>query len=120
MAEVLFSSENRTTRKGTVSSRKRDTYGNPIGSWHSNPMLDSTVWEVKFSDGTLQDYTANEIAENIYADTDDDGWSISASILVRIVDHKADASALSESDSFFTTSKGNRHQKNYQRMVSLC
>ena len=42
-AEVLFLNKDGTRRKGTVSNRKRDAHGNPVGSSHSNPMLDTSV-----------------------------------------------------------------------------
>ena len=40
-------------KRGTVVNRKRNHNGNPLGSQHKNPMLDSRVYEVEFSDGNV-------------------------------------------------------------------
>ena len=48
--EVLFGG-----KKGTVTSRKRDLEGNLLGTTNENPVLDSSVYEVTFTDGTISD-----------------------------------------------------------------
>ncbi len=50
-----------------VRSWKRDDNGDPVGLAHKNPIIDSHVYNVKFEDGEVTEYTANVIAENIYA-----------------------------------------------------
>jgi hypothetical protein len=74
-----------------VLGRKRDSKGNPIGRYHPNPILDTTVHKVQFPDGTIQDYAANVIAESLYAQVDADGnrWLL----LKEITDHEKDATA---------------------------
>jgi hypothetical protein len=74
-----------------VLGRKRDDSGNPIGRYHPNPILDTTVHEVQFPDGSIQEYAANILAEALYAQVDDDGnrWLL----LKAIVAHEKDASA---------------------------
>jgi len=56
-----------------VIGRKRDNNGNPIGQYNPNPLLDTTVLEVEFPDGTIQDYAANVVAEALFTQVDQDG-----------------------------------------------
>ena len=93
-----------TVVKAKVMGRKRDAVGNPIGKRHSNPMLDTREYEVEFPDGTTDVFTANIIAENLFAQLDDEGNSYS--ILSEIVDHRKDGSAASKDDLFVTTKTG--------------
>ncbi len=76
-----------------VLGRKRDESGNPIGKSHPNPILDTTVFEVEFPDGSVQDYAANVLAEALYAQVDQDGnrWLL----LKDVIAHEKEASALS-------------------------
>lgn len=84
-------------QKARVISRKRDANGNPVGIRDNNPMLDTREYEVEFvKDKQVASYTANMIAENIYANVDQDGRSYS--ILDEIIDHKKKRSAVSRED----------------------
>ena len=56
-----------------VIGRKTDRDGNPIGVGHSNPLLDTRVYEVQFPDGHTEESAANTIAENIYSQVDEEG-----------------------------------------------
>ncbi|KAL7529028.1 hypothetical protein ACHAWF_007584, partial [Thalassiosira exigua] len=47
-----------------VTRRMTDKNGRPIGKAHSNPMLDTRVYEVQLEDGTHEHLMANKIAEN--------------------------------------------------------
>ena len=46
--------------------RKRDLDRNIIESCHSNPLLDTRIYEFYFQDGSISKYAANRIAENLY------------------------------------------------------
>ena len=74
-----------------VLGRKRDGDGNPIGQYHPNPILDTTVHEVEFPDGTIQEYAANVLADALYSQVDPDGnrWLL----LEEIIDHEKDNTA---------------------------
>jgi hypothetical protein len=61
------------TMTGTVVGYKWDASGNLIGKANPNPLLNTRMYQVQFSDGTVQDYAANHIAEAIYAAVDDEG-----------------------------------------------
>jgi hypothetical protein len=56
-----------------VIGRKRDSEGNPIGRYHPNPLLDTTVHEVEFPDGVIHEYSANVIADALFTYVDQDG-----------------------------------------------
>jgi hypothetical protein len=61
-----------TFDKGPVMRQKRDAEGNNIGRSHHNPILDTRIYEVAFSDGHVAEYVTNVIAENIYSMIDDE------------------------------------------------
>ncbi len=44
--------------------------GNVIGSWDSNPILNTLVYECEFNDGTIKEYSANMIASKLYEEGD--------------------------------------------------
>jgi hypothetical protein len=55
-------------------------------------MLDSCLYEVKFGDGHLTEYSANILAEYMYICTNDEGQQIL--ILNEITNHKHDGRAV--------------------------
>ncbi len=78
--------------KAQVVSCKRDVNGNPIGKAHSNPILDTREYVVEFEDGAQEIYSANLIAENMYAQIDSEGRQ--HALLSEIVDYKSDGRAM--------------------------
>ncbi len=79
--------------------------GRPIGRRDDNWIKDTRQYEVELSDGTTQEFYANVIAENMFAQVDSEGHEYE--ILDEIIDHKKDGSATSKEDGYFTT-KSNR------------
>jgi hypothetical protein len=79
-----------------VIGRKHDRDGNPLGIGHSNPLLDTRIYEVQFPDGHTEEFTANTIAENIYSQVDTEGNQFL--LLDEITDHKRDGSAIAMDD----------------------
>jgi hypothetical protein len=65
------------------------------------------VYDVEFPDGEVHEYSANVIAENIYAQSDIDGHTYN--ILDGIVDYERDPSAVAKSDKYITAKSGQRH-----------
>jgi hypothetical protein len=96
-----------TTAK--VTKRARDNEGKPVGKQHSNPLLDSREYECLLEDGTLYHYNANVIAENIFAQCDDEGRM--HAVLEEITDHKKDRRAIHISNGHKKTRKGSRIPK---------
>jgi hypothetical protein len=52
-----------------VIRRAKDGDDNPIGKHNQNPLLESRIYEVEFSNGQVLEYVANVIAENLYSHT---------------------------------------------------
>ena len=92
-----------------VVGRKRDANGNPVGRAHSNPILDTREYEVEFSDGSRDVYTANLIAENMYSQVDDEGRHFA--LLSDIIDHKSDGKAVASDDGFFVDWHGKQQRR---------
>ncbi len=64
-------------KKATVVGRKGDHDGRPIGKRHANPLLDTRLYKVEFSDGSTEAIAANLIVENMLSQVDDEGRSYS-------------------------------------------
>lgn len=80
----------------TVTRRKRDVDGNPVGTAHPNPILDTRVYEVEFPDGHTEEYAANIIAQNVYSQVDAEGRRYL--LLDEIINHNKDHTAIHADD----------------------
>ena len=78
---------------GTVKSRVKDFEGQPIGKADKNPILDTRVYNVEFSDGEVAELGANIITECMYAQCDTKGNEYR--LMDHIVDHRKDGQAVS-------------------------
>ena len=58
-----------------VIGRSKDVDGKIIGDYNNNSILNTMIYDVEFPDGEVQEYSANVIAENIYAQVDVEGHS---------------------------------------------
>ena len=92
---------------GTVKTRKRDAHGHPVGVSHTNPILDTRQYDVEFDDGTIKEYSANVIAESIYARVDKEGNEYR--LLEEIIEHRKDGHAVSHDDKYIVGKNGNKH-----------
>ena len=61
------------TALAKVARRVVGSDGKVIGEFNENSILNSLVYQCEFNDGTIKEYAANVIAENIYAQADTDG-----------------------------------------------
>ena len=104
---VLDEGTNSGGNLATVKRRTTDINGRPTGTAHSNPLLDTREYEIELEDGTTDRIFANKIAENIYAQVDDEGREILA--FSDIIGHRRDDTAVSKEDGF--TELGNGHRK---------
>jgi hypothetical protein len=91
----------------TTVGQKQDHNGNPVGISNSNPLLDTLVYQVKFSDGSTKEDVANIIAENMYAQVDDDKGH-QFNMMDELVNHQKDNKTTSTKDSYITI-KGRQH-----------
>jgi hypothetical protein len=81
---------------GKVIKRSVDDNAIPKGKAYSNPILDSREYLVEFGDGEVLEYSANVIAENLYAQVDSEGKRYL--LMDSIIDHKKDHNAVSKDD----------------------
>ena len=96
-----------------VAKRARADDGTPIGTRHNNPLLDTRVYECVTDEGEFERHTANQIAENIYAQCDTEG--LHHLVMKEILDHKKDATAVHISDGYVESRSGNRTPKRTTR-----
>ena len=108
-AELILDVGTNGERRGRVIKRARGLNGEPIGRAHTNPLFDTREYEVEFTDGALERYTANVIAENMFAQVDDEG--IRHELLDEIVNYRKDETAIPIEDGFTIGKNGNRHAK---------
>ena len=82
-----------------------------VGSrYDDNPPLNSMLYDVEFPNGTVKEYSANVIAENMITQVDSDGFTITT--MKVIIDHEKDeTTAISKQDMYITTSRGQRRLK---------
>ena len=83
---------------GKVRGRKREADGTAKGHAHPNPILDTRTYEVEFPDGQVTEYTANVIAESMYAQCDEEGNEFL--LLNSIVDHQKNEEAVKMQDAY--------------------
>ena len=99
-AEVLLP-QGEGMKSAKVKGRAKDSEGNIIGNYDSNPLLNSMLYDVEFPDGAIKQYAANTIAQNMYAQVDSEGHS--TSVLESIVDFAKTKKAIPMSDKYVTT-----------------
>jgi hypothetical protein len=96
-------------RQGQVVKQSKGISGDPIGHAHCNPFFDMREYDVEFTDGTTEKYAVNVIAENMYAQVDDEGNMFQ--LLLEIMDHKKDGTAIDISNGMVTLANGNMKPK---------
>ena len=96
--------------KAKVIGRAIGPDGIVAGEYDDNPMLNSIVYDVEFPDGTVREYSANLIAENMLTQVDSDGYSLT--LMEAIVDYRKDESgAISKDDGFVITKRGKKQPR---------
>ena len=94
---------------GTVKSRVKDFEGQPIGKPDKNPIMDTRVYTVEFSDGEIAELGANFNAECMYAQCDIKGNQYR--LMDHIVDHRKDSQAASKDNQEVTLNSKTYKQK---------
>jgi hypothetical protein len=92
-----------------VTKRLKDKDGNPIGTEHSNPILDTRMYEVEYSDGHTAALAANVIAENIFAQIDEEGYR--HVLFHEIIGHRVDGTQVKQEDAFVKSKNGVQRRK---------
>ena len=89
-----------------VVRRSIDRDGNIIGYLDKTPSLHSLVYDVEFPDGTVKQYAANVIAENLLSQVNTNGYH--SQDLDKILVHEKMGSALLSKDAYVTIKRGLR------------
>ena len=101
----------------TVKHRAVDDQGNQIGKYHSNPLLDSRLYEVEYVNGSTEALTANIIADSIMSQVDEEGHK--QLLLKDIIDHRVDGTAMKHEDSLYVSGDTKR-RKGITRGWQIC
>ncbi|KAL7523565.1 hypothetical protein ACHAXR_000992, partial [Thalassiosira sp. AJA248-18] len=107
-----------TMARGRVIGRKHDADGNVIGRANDNAVLDTREYRVEFADGEVTELTANVIAENMYAQCDQDGNQYV--LLDDIVDFRKNGDAISLADQKTTDPRGRSYLRRTTVGWQLC
>jgi hypothetical protein len=78
--------------------------GQARGSYHQQPELNTMTYDVEFDDGLVKEYSANVIAEELFRQIDDEGFTTTH--LDGILDFRKMDDAVSESNAYVTTKRG--------------
>ena len=116
-AEVTMSSGG-ILRTGRVTRRQRGDDGSIQGTRNENLILDTRTYDVEFPDGEVTEYTANVIAENMWAQCDLDGQQ--HILLEAIVDHKFNDDAVKFNDRFVYVNGRRYPRKTTKGVLMLC
>jgi hypothetical protein len=103
---------------GTVTARKRDHHGNPVGVGNRNPILNTHVYEVTFPDGHSAEYSANTIAECLYLQKDSEGNQYV--LLDEIIDWRQTEEAVEEQNILQISHNGNLHPRRTTKGYQMC
>ena len=91
-----------------VKKRLKDNQGLPIGIASDNPILDTRMYKIQYQDGHTAALAANLIAENLFAQVDEEG---NRSVLFdEIVDVRTDVTQVLQQDAFVTPSSGTQRR----------
>ena len=60
-------------RRGRVIKQSQGPDREAIGRAHTNPLFDTSEYDIKFTDGAIDRYMVNVIAENMFAQVDEEG-----------------------------------------------
>ena len=116
MSEVVLPKRNDMV-SGTVKSRVKDFEGQPIGKALKNPILDTRVYNVEFSDTEVAEFGAHIIAECMYAQCDIEGNQYS--LMDHIADYRKDNKAVSK-DNLDVKLNGKTYKQKTTRGWQLC
>jgi hypothetical protein len=94
---------------GKVTEWKRGLDGVARGKASANPIMDTRTYNVEFSDGRSEEYTANVIAENLYAQCYEEGNHFL--MLQDIVRHKTDGHAVERADMYIKVGSNRKIRK---------
>ena len=83
-------------QRAHIQHRKRNADGELIGQRHSNPILDTRVYEAVFANGEAVDVAANTVAASLLDNCDDEGNE--HLFCQEILEHRSDETAVQRGD----------------------
>ena len=102
---------------GIMKAQVKDHEGGPIGVANQNPILDTRVYEVEFTDGGQVELGANIIAECMYTQCDVEGKQFR--LMEAIIDHKMTDDVVQKKHMYFML-RGRKHMKRTTNRWMLC
>ena len=94
-------------RYGKVKEQALNPDGQTTGSYDKNPMLKSIIYEVKFTNGQIMEYSANIIAENMLTQVDSDRFTLT--MMEGIIEYWKDAAtSVTKDDMYIVTKRGQK------------
>jgi hypothetical protein len=103
---------------GKVVRRARSNDGKVTGTSNPNPILTQECMKSSFQMGPAAEYSANVIAENMFAQCDPDGNQFR--LMDKIVDFKSDSSSAVKFADRFVTVNGWQYHRKSTAGWSLC
>ena len=88
--ELILDVGSANKRQGHVTKRSRGLDGEAVGRAHANPFFDAREYNIEFTYGSVDKYTANVITENMFSQVDDE--SNQYLLMNEITDHRKDNS----------------------------
>ena len=96
-------------RLARVTKQLKDANGLPIRLANETPIQDTRMYEVEYLDGEQTTLAANNIAENLFAQIDDDG---NCQVLMdEIIGHRSNEHAVKQQDAFIVTKMGTKRRR---------
>ena len=107
--EVALPQDGEGPEFACVTKRLRDANGIPIGTANDNPIMDTQLYEVKYADGHKTSLAANVIAQNLFAQVDEEG---NRHVLFdEIIDHRTNGKEVKQQNAFITRKTGNKKRR---------
>ena len=73
-AEIIIPVRDELPVMGKLKKQKWDASDNQIGEKNSNPILDTSIYELEFLYGRIEDFVINVLDENLFNQAELDGW----------------------------------------------
>ena len=108
-AEVMLPQNGEHMQAARVIGQSVGKDGKTFGTFNQNPIMNTKIYDVMFPDGSVQQYAANSIAENIYSQIDSDGHRYQ--LMDHIMGHRTDGRAVARSEAFIVSKNGNKTRR---------
>ena len=96
-------------RLARFTKQLKDANGLPNWLANENPILDTRMYEVEYLDGERTSLAANNIAENLFAQIDDDRNH--QVLLDETIGHRSNEHAMKQQDAFIVTNMGTKRRR---------